>query len=282
MQEINTNIYNFLKLIPKWKVITYKKLWEIFWVHPRFVWKLMAKNAFPNEFPCYKVVCTNWTMWGYIFGLKKKQALLEQNWIIFENWKIDKKYFYEPKQTNFFLWLWFELSNIIKFQKLIFELKNYFDKKDLKLNFQNPLNPHITIYFLWNLVDVNKSNINFFFESQNIFKKDEQIVLTDFWNFENRVFFLYNKSNNLNIKFQKFYKWLIDILWIKSNELFYHHLTLFKSKQNIDLSKYIDNNFFEILNKNEIVLKINKLIFYSWFDNNFQIPIIDFINSNFL
>jgi alkylated DNA nucleotide flippase Atl1 len=95
-EKINLRVLTFLQKIPKWKVITYKKLWEIFWVHPRKIASIMRYNKNPEIYPCYKVVSYDWkTSWYSAYDwVTSKIKMLENDWIKIINWVIDEKYFY--------------------------------------------------------------------------------------------------------------------------------------------------------------------------------------------
>ncbi|MEI6773547.1 MAG: MGMT family protein [bacterium] len=49
-------IYQFLKRIPKGKVVSYKTIAECFGTSPRAIGKIMNSNKDPDTFPCYKVI----------------------------------------------------------------------------------------------------------------------------------------------------------------------------------------------------------------------------------
>lgn len=94
--NINQEVLNFIKDLPKWKVITYKKLWYIFKVHPRKIASIMKYNKNPEIYPCYKVVSFDWKIsWYSAFDwVKSKIKKLKSDWIEIIDWKISEKYFY--------------------------------------------------------------------------------------------------------------------------------------------------------------------------------------------
>ena len=65
MPDIKQDILEYLLGIPKWKVMTYKTLADIFWVHPRKVAMAMKHNLEPELYPCYKVIAHSWKVSGY-------------------------------------------------------------------------------------------------------------------------------------------------------------------------------------------------------------------------
>lgn len=89
-------IYSFLKSIPKWKVISYKAIWEYFSLHPRAIARILSQNQNQDIFPCYKVVNQNWKIWWYNLWENIKIERLLKDWIDIKNWKIDKSYFWKP------------------------------------------------------------------------------------------------------------------------------------------------------------------------------------------
>lgn len=87
-------VYELLLKIPKWKVSTYWEMWNKLWLHPRTIWIILWKNQHPNKYPCYKIICSDWKIWGFAFGIEEKINRLKFDWIEIINWKIWKKYFY--------------------------------------------------------------------------------------------------------------------------------------------------------------------------------------------
>lgn len=99
--DIKLEIYKFLQAIPKWKVVSYKTIADKFSIHPRYVGRIMNQNQEPDMFPCYKVVKSDWKLWGYGFGCENKIRRLEKDGIKIIYGKIDKKYYLEiTKKTT--------------------------------------------------------------------------------------------------------------------------------------------------------------------------------------
>lgn len=96
MNTKTLQVLSFLQIIPKWKVSTYKLIWDKFLVHPRTVSSIMKQNKNPLVYPCYKVIANDWKISGYntIWWVTEKIQKLEKDWIEVINGKIDKKYFY--------------------------------------------------------------------------------------------------------------------------------------------------------------------------------------------
>ena len=92
--DINRKILEYLKTIPKWKVTTYKRLSEIFWVHPRKIAQVMRYNKHPDIYPCYKVVSASLDVGWYsaLAWVESKIEMLKKDWIKIENGKILPEY----------------------------------------------------------------------------------------------------------------------------------------------------------------------------------------------
>ncbi|HEY4509610.1 MAG TPA: MGMT family protein [Candidatus Paceibacterota bacterium] len=92
-----------LRKIPKGKVVTYKEMARVCHTSPRAIGRIMAKNADPVGYPCYKVVSSKGELCGYSAtggppagetSLKAKRRLLEKEGIIFINSRVPVKYFW--------------------------------------------------------------------------------------------------------------------------------------------------------------------------------------------
>jgi len=92
-------IYKVVSLIPKGKVLTYKKIAKIVRIkNPRLVGFYLHKNLDPKKVPCHRVIKSDGTLAkGYAFGgMKKQKEILEKEGVRFlKNGKVDlKKYFF--------------------------------------------------------------------------------------------------------------------------------------------------------------------------------------------
>ncbi len=96
MKDNTQDILEYLQKIPKWKVMTYKSLGQVFDVHPRKIAMTMKYNKYPDIYPCYKIISASGKLWGYSGEWKVdwKMGRLIRDGIKIENWKIDKKYFF--------------------------------------------------------------------------------------------------------------------------------------------------------------------------------------------
>lgn len=108
MTELEINVIKKLAEIPKGKVATYKSMGEACGIKngARFIGNVMAKNPWPEKYPCYKVVKTNGEIGNYSAGegTKTKIKLLQKDGIEIKNGKIVKleKYLYKLKKTQDF------------------------------------------------------------------------------------------------------------------------------------------------------------------------------------
>ena len=96
MNDRKQEILEYLQKIPKWKVMTYKSLAEVFDVHPRKIAMTMKYNKYPDVYPCYKIISASGKLSGYSWEWKVDWKInrLKNDGIKIENWKIDKKYFF--------------------------------------------------------------------------------------------------------------------------------------------------------------------------------------------
>jgi len=94
MPNIQQDILEYLLWIPKGKVMTYKTLADVFWVHPRTVAAAMKYNKDPLIFPCYKVIAHSGKVSGYNAGewQKTKIELLRADGIEVVDGKIEKEF----------------------------------------------------------------------------------------------------------------------------------------------------------------------------------------------
>ncbi len=79
--------------MPKGKVITYKKLGEVFNLHPRVVASILKSNDKQDTYPCYKVVRSDGSVGGYNLGVEEKIKRLRDEGVEVIKRKVDlKKY----------------------------------------------------------------------------------------------------------------------------------------------------------------------------------------------
>jgi alkylated DNA nucleotide flippase Atl1 len=95
MREIDKKILEFLQTIPRNKVISYKVLWEKFWVHPRKIAAVMRYNKDPITYPCYKVLADNGKISWYNTDrwVEEKIEKLQKDGIMIQDNIVEKKYF---------------------------------------------------------------------------------------------------------------------------------------------------------------------------------------------
>ncbi len=92
--SIDRDILEYLLGIPQGKVMTYKTLANVFWVHPRKVAMVMKYNDYPDFFPCYKVISHSGKVGWYSAKcwVQTKVEMLQADGIEVIDGKVDKKY----------------------------------------------------------------------------------------------------------------------------------------------------------------------------------------------
>lgn len=93
-------IYQFLKTIPKGKVISYKTLAEYFSTSPRAIGRIMKSNQETERFPCYKVIRSDGQIWGYNWWTEEKIKRLNADNIHQIDNKVSDIYFRYPKNPS--------------------------------------------------------------------------------------------------------------------------------------------------------------------------------------
>lgn len=93
MPDIRQDILEYLIGIPRWKVMTYKTLADIFGVHPRKVAMTMKYNTAPDVYPCYKVIAHSGEVSGYNAGewQKTKIEMLEADGVKVVNGRVSQE-----------------------------------------------------------------------------------------------------------------------------------------------------------------------------------------------
>lgn len=94
MPDIKDDILEYLLGIPKWKVMTYKTLADVFGVHPRKVAMTMKYNSVPDVFPCYKIIAHDGRVSGYngIGWVEEKNRRLNDDGVQVIEGRIPKKF----------------------------------------------------------------------------------------------------------------------------------------------------------------------------------------------
>lgn len=81
--------YGLLKQVPKGRVTTYKAIAEALGTKAyRAVGSAMHANPHPVEVPCHRVVKSDGTLGGYVFGIAEKAALLESEGVVVQAGKV--------------------------------------------------------------------------------------------------------------------------------------------------------------------------------------------------
>lgn len=270
---IQHNLYNFLKLIPENKVVTYKDLAELFATSPRNIANLLSKNNDP-EIPCYKVVQSNKHPWGYNLWYNEKIKRLQNSGIkIDENNKIQTKFFWKVNAYNYFIAFPMDDYNKDNFKDFQKHLKSDFWKKNII--YQNPKSPHITIKFIWELSKENLpslvSNLEEYFQ-KDFLLRNQTVSLDILWNFNWKVYYLtcYKDQKNLLKSYLKNFNHFLGLPKDKRERE--PHITVFKYKW---LKPLKEDKIQAIFAKYRIWININTVRVYTAVNWIYQIPLID-------
>ena len=95
IEILRGKVFEYLLEIPKGKVTTYKKIWDLFEVNQRKIWKIIKGNLDTEKYPCYKVLETELKIGFYNWkgGIHGKVQKIKDDWIEVINGKIDPKDF---------------------------------------------------------------------------------------------------------------------------------------------------------------------------------------------
>lgn len=272
---IKDNLYDFLTLIPKGKVVSYNFLSKLFSTHPRWVARINASNQNLDTYPCYKVVGYDGGLSWYVLWIEEKIRRLQKDWIVINGEKIDKKYFWNPKLFNYFVAFPLSKDFLNDFKRLLDELKDSLGTKNFI--FQKSSTPHVTLRFLWDLSieDYNKIVTDSRDKLWPTLQKysDVNLYLNKFWNFWHRVYFLETNISQRKI-FESFYQNYAQMIPYHTELRPYHpHLTLFKAKDSVlTVNESVINR---ILDKYKFEMKLDKIRFFAAVDNIFQVPLVD-------
>ncbi len=103
-------VLEFLKTVPKGKVVTYSDLAELFGIHPRTVAKILAANTETEKYSCFKVVKKDGSIGGYRLGEEEKARRLEAEGIRVRNRKVDLgKHGWSPETFKYFPGIFFPM-----------------------------------------------------------------------------------------------------------------------------------------------------------------------------
>ncbi len=85
-----TNVYKLLKKIPKGRVTTYGNIAEALGNRKaaRLIGKILHNNPNPITVPCHRVIKSDGMLGGYFYGQNRKQEILNQEGLVFQNQKI--------------------------------------------------------------------------------------------------------------------------------------------------------------------------------------------------
>ncbi len=97
-KSFNEKCYDVLRLVPKGKVTTYKKIANKLNTNAyRAVGNAMNKNPYAPEVPCHRVINSNGFIGGFAHGVKDKIEMLKKEGVEIDDFGyIDlKKYLYK-------------------------------------------------------------------------------------------------------------------------------------------------------------------------------------------
>ena len=69
-------VYELVKQIPKGKVTTYGEIGKVLGLNSRLVGRILGENVDLEGIPCYRVVCGDGSLGGYVLGGELKARLL--------------------------------------------------------------------------------------------------------------------------------------------------------------------------------------------------------------
>ena len=96
MTDFELNVYEYLRTIPRGKVVTYGTLAKAIGCPKaaRAVGNALHKNPYPDYYPCYKVVNSQGGLArNFGLGIEEQKRRLENDGIPVENYSVDKDYF---------------------------------------------------------------------------------------------------------------------------------------------------------------------------------------------
>jgi methylated-DNA-[protein]-cysteine S-methyltransferase len=89
METFAERCYALLRRVPKGRVTTYKAIAETLGTKAyRAVGNAMRTNPRPIDVPCHRVVKSDGTLGGYLYGAAKKAALLESEGVAVREGKV--------------------------------------------------------------------------------------------------------------------------------------------------------------------------------------------------
>lgn len=95
MTDFELKVYEYLRTIPKGKVVSYGYLAKAIGCPKaaRAVGNALHKNPYPDYYPCYKVVNAQGGLAKHFgLGIEEQKRRLEKDNIVVTNYSVDKKY----------------------------------------------------------------------------------------------------------------------------------------------------------------------------------------------
>ena len=261
-------LLEFLQIIPKDKVVTYKTLSLIFGLHPREIANILKNNQQQDVYPCYKVINNDGTVWGYNLGVKEKIKRLADDGIYLRENKIPRENIRRPELFNFFVAFALPPQQQDKFESAARKLDAHLPPEAANIQLRSP---HITLRFFGNMSLQRFHQI--IQTTQKNFKlpqiKDEYKQIG---NFNERVRFWQPEQKNFDQR-QKIYDQYHQAIGFRPEPRPYHpHLTILRAKEEFEDYK---QQALDIIQQYSFEIPTSKLTFYAAVDNIYQVPLIE-------
>lgn len=278
--NIKQHLYNFLKLIPQDKVISYWTLANIFCVSPREIGIIISQNTEQSLYPCYKVINADGTIGWYNLWEEEKRKRLENDGIVFDNDRVSEDDFWRPRLRNIFAWFPLSEQETKKFEEVVNDIEQAVGRTELaraEVVFPQTTTPHVTLRFFWSIhikdfqnyvyaIDDNKDLLQRF-----VPKYDLIFDVLD--NFHEKVFFLDDTNEQHGKDLTKFYDEFHRILRQPGEDRWYHaHFTLYRMR---DHQPEVQEKLADFIEGISFHLKVDKITWYAAVEQHLQVPLID-------
>ena len=90
MKSFAEKVFSVVSEIPRGKVLSYKEVAIRAGSKRAFraVGNILNRNPHPVVVPCHRVICSDGSLGGYRFGLKRKTSLLKREGVLIRNNKV--------------------------------------------------------------------------------------------------------------------------------------------------------------------------------------------------
>jgi alkylated DNA nucleotide flippase Atl1/2'-5' RNA ligase len=278
--KIQKHLYNFLKLIPQDKVVSYGTLANIFCVSPREIGTLISQNKEQDIYPCYKVVNADGTVGGYNLGEEQKRKRLEADGVPFDHDRIWQEAYWRPRLRNIFVGIPFSESEKEKFDEVVHDIEQAIGKSDIdhaEITFPDTSTLHVTLRFFGSLhIKDFQQYVYAIDDHRDAFKRflpKAELLRDNLNNFQERVFFLEDSNQQRNKELTSLYEEFHRILWCSLEERPFHaHFTLYRMRNFLaplqeKLADFIEGISFRT--------QVDKITRYAAVEQHLQVPLID-------